>query len=148
MGEMLDAVRRARETGDLSELVGAIPYARFLGISMDTSGDEVIGKLTFSNDLIGNSLIKALHGGTVGALLESTSIFTLLLRTETLRVPKTINLTVEYLRTGRPLDVYAHATFTKLGRKVASVRAFAWQEDRDRPIAAANANFLLGSEKG
>jgi len=143
MISLLEHLRKMRRTGDPAPLVEIIPYLGFLGISMGTSGEEIIGKLSFGEHLIGNSLLPALHGGTVGALLESTAIFTLLLKAETLRVPKTINITVEYLRTGHPQDTFARAEFTKIGRRIASVRAFAWQEERQRPIAAANAHFLL-----
>ena len=58
-------------------------------------------------------------------------------------VPKTINITVEYLRSGKPQDTFARAVFTKHGRRVANVRAYAWQDDPTKPVAAANAHFLL-----
>ena len=32
----------------------------------------------------------------------------------------------------------------RLGKRLANVEAFAWQNDRSRPIAAARINFLLG----
>lgn len=143
MIDLHQLLRQARESRDLTPVVSAIPYCRFLGISMEAAGDEVIGKLAYSDALIGNSMINALHGGTLAALLESTAVFTLLINAEILRVPKTISITVEYLRSGKPVDTYARAEFTRLGRRVASVRAFAWQQDRDKPIAAANASFLL-----
>ncbi len=138
-----EAIRLARESGSLDKFVAAIPYAQFMGISMDVSGDDVIGKLAYSDHLIGNAAIPALHGGTLGALLESTAIFKLLWEAESVTVPKTINITVEYLRTGKPMDTFARAELTKHGRRIANVRAFAWQDDPNRPVAAANAHFLL-----
>ena len=143
MSSLVELVRSARLDGNLTPLIAAIPYARFLGLSAELSAGELIGKLSFAPHLVGNPLLPALHGGTVGALLESTAIFTLLMKTETLRVPKTITITVEYLRSGRPKDTFARAEFTRLGRRIASVRALAWQDDATRPIAAANASFLL-----
>ena len=141
--KVLEAIRLARQTRNVDALVQVIPYARWMGISMDASGDDLIGRLAFSDHLIGNAAIRALHGGTLGALLESTAIFKLLLDAETLTVPKTINITVEYLRSGKPADVLARAALTRHGRRVANVRAVAWQDDESRPIAAANAHFLL-----
>jgi uncharacterized protein (TIGR00369 family) len=138
-----EAIRLARETNNPNALVQVIPYARWMGISMDVSGDDLIGHLSFADHLIGNATIQALHGGTLGALLESTAVFKLLMEAETVTVPKTINITVEYLRSGKPQDVFARAEFTRHGRRVANVRAVAWQDDPDRPIAAANAHFLL-----
>ena len=37
----------------------------------------------------------------------------------------------------------AQAIITKHGRRVANVRAEAWQEDRSKPIAAMHGHFLL-----
>jgi acyl-coenzyme A thioesterase PaaI-like protein len=87
-----------------------------------------------------------LHGGTLGALMESTAIFKLLWHGETTAVPKTINITVEYLRGARPEDVFARAVFTRHGRRVANVRVFAYQDDPERPAAVATAHFLLVQE--
>jgi acyl-coenzyme A thioesterase PaaI-like protein len=41
------------------------------------------------------------------------------------------------------MDTYGRAEITKQGRRVATVRAEAWQDDRSRPIAAAHGHFLL-----
>lgn len=140
---MLDVIRAARDADNLDALVATIPYARFMGITMSVIDGEVIGNLRYADHLIGNATIPALHGGTLGALLESTAVFKLLWEAETIAVPKTINITVEFLRSGKAMDTYARAEFTRQGRRVANVRAIAWQDDRDRPIAAANAHFLL-----
>lgn len=138
-----DVVARLRETGDFAELQEAIPYARFMGITAELKDGDVIGKMAYNERLIGNSLVQALHGGTLGALLESTAIFKLLYQGETIAVPKTINVTVEYLRTGRAADTFARAEFTRHGRRVANVRVFAWQDNPDKPVALATAHFLL-----
>lgn len=143
MTPVVELLRHAKEAGDFSAVAAAIPYARWLGIGAVMVGGEPLGKLTFAPHLIGNPLLPALHGGTIGALLESTAIFQLLWQAETLILPKTINLTVEYLRSARPADTFARAVVTKLGRRVASVRAEAWQDDEGRPVASANAHFLI-----
>lgn len=138
-----DAVVAVRETGDFSPLQESIPYARFMGITAKLVEDDVVGRMEYSDHLVGNATVPALHGGTLGALMESTAIFKLLWHGETTAVPKTINITVEYLRTARPEPVFARAEFTRRGRRVANVRVFAYQEDRDRPVAVATAHFLL-----
>ncbi|MBK8999370.1 MAG: PaaI family thioesterase [Myxococcales bacterium] len=120
-----------------------IPYARWLGIDAEVVDGELLGKLVFTDPLIGNPVLPALHGGTIGALIESTAIFRLFWEAETVFIPKTINLTVAYLRSGRPLDTYAQAHMTKHGRRVASVWVEVWQEDRERPIATGTVNLLI-----
>ena len=58
-------------------------------------------------------------------------------------MPKTINITVDYLRSARLVDTHARAMITKHGRRVANVQVRAWQGDESKPIAAAHAHFLL-----
>ena len=141
-----DAVTAVRETGDFTEIQELIPYARFMGITAELIDDEVVGRMRYSDHLVGNAAVPALHGGTLGALMESTAIFKLLWHGETTAVPKTINITVEYLRGAGPEDVYARAEFTRHGRRVANVRVFAYQDDPERPVAVATAHFLLVQE--
>jgi acyl-coenzyme A thioesterase PaaI-like protein len=59
------------------------------------------------------------------------------------RLPKTIDLTVDYLRSGLPRDAYARAEIARSGRRYASVRVEAWQDNRARPFAQASGHFLM-----
>ena len=61
------------------------------------------------------------------------------------RLPRPINVTVSYLRTGRPIDVFARARISRAGRRIAHVQADAWQEERGDPIASLTAHFLLNN---
>ena len=128
---------------DINALMQAIPYARFLGITVDQRGNEITTVMHFSQSLIGNPVLPALHGGTIGAFLETTAIAQLAFEINGNDLPKPIGLTIDYLRSGRPVDTYGRAVITKQGRRVATVHAEAWQDDRSRPIAAAHGHFLL-----
>jgi len=141
--DLIALITAARRSGEISKLVEAVPYASFLGISVVRIDGELLGHLRFGDHLIGNPLLPALHGGVIGALLESTAIFQLMWETEAIVLPKTITLTVDYLRSGRPVDTFARGILTRQGRRVANVRVEAWQEDRSRPIAVASAHFLI-----
>ena len=143
MNALAEVLRVARETGDLSPLVGTIPYFRFLGISAAVTSGELVGKMTYSDPLIGNASRQALHGGTLGGLLESTAILQTLWESETVVLPKIVTITIDFLRSGRPVDTFAGGLITKKGRRVVNVGVEAWQDDRTRPIARANAIFLL-----
>jgi uncharacterized protein (TIGR00369 family) len=143
MISLADLVREAKKTGDPAPLVRAIPYSNLIGFTMETRDGELLGKLAYSEILVGNAMIPALHGGVVGALLESTGILTVILKVETLHVPKTISITFDYLRSAKAVDTWAAAEITRLGRRVASVRVIAWQEDRSKPVAAATSHVLL-----
>jgi acyl-coenzyme A thioesterase PaaI-like protein len=140
---LVDLIAEAKRDGEPGRLTDAVPYTRFMGLSVRHLDGELLGHLTYSDMLIGNPALPALHGGAIGALLESTAIFQLLWEAETVVLPKTIDITVEYLRSGRPLDTWAKGILTRQGRRVANVRVEAWQEDRQRPIAIAHAHFLI-----
>jgi uncharacterized protein (TIGR00369 family) len=139
---VLAEVRRTRE---FDRLLAAIPYVRLLGLRTSTQDGDLVAQMPGAQHLIGNPVLPALHGGTVGALLESTAILKLLLESDTPAVPKTITLTVDYLRSPRVADTSARATITRLGRRVANVQIRAWQDQEDRPVAVAHAHFLLRS---
>lgn len=128
---------------DLNAFISGIPYARFLGISVDQKGNEITTVMKFDEKLIGNPLLPALHGGVIGAFLEMTAIIQLAYETGSASIPKPIGITIDYLRSGKPVDTYARAQITKQGRRVATVHVEAWQEDRSKPIAATHGHFLL-----
>ena len=163
--EPVQVVKQRRDAA-LSALVQAMPYAGFLGVSFDRRGDELTGLMAFDKKLIGNPMLPALHGGATAAFLEITAIIELswailwddmesgrvdptALTPETMpRQPKTIDFTVDYLRTGLPRDAYARARVNRSGRRYASVHVEAWQDNRVRPFVQASGHFLMPARNG
>ncbi|MFM9865457.1 MAG: PaaI family thioesterase [Micropepsaceae bacterium] len=142
----MDLIRLAHAQGkkpDLQAIVDAIPYCKFLGIAIDRKGTELTTILRFSQKLIGNPVLPALHGGVVGAFLEVTAVIQLMLEAESEDLPKPVDIGIDYLRSGKPVDTYARAIVTKHGRRVCNVRAEAWQDEHTRPIAALHGHFLI-----
>lgn len=127
----------------MSALLDRLPYARFLGLVSDGDGEALTVTMPFADRLIGNPMLPALHGGATAALLELTAVAQVALSYPRLRLPRPINVTVAYLRSGRPVDVRARARISKAGRRVAHVLAEAWQEDEAQPIASLTAHFLV-----
>jgi len=142
-----ERLAEAKRTGKYQDLLDAVPYSKFLGLEAHLEGDELITTMRYADHLIGNPALPALHGGTLGALLESAAIFELFYRQETIVLPKTITVTIDYLRSGAPVDTHARGTVTRHGRRVANVRVEAWQADRKAPVATAHAIFLVMSER-
>jgi uncharacterized domain 1 len=141
--KLLTEMRDGNGRLDLPGVVARIPYARLLGVAVDQKGNEITLVMPFKDDLVGNVLLPAIHGGAIGALLEFTAVIQLLAETDSTSLPKTIDFSIDYLRSGRPLETYARATISKHGRRVANVRVEAWQEERGRPIASGHGHFLL-----
>lgn len=148
---------KGRRDAALAALVAQIPYAAMLGLRFDRRGDELTAHLPFAEHLIGNPVLPALHGGATAAFLEMTAVVELSWTQiwETMettggaplpRLPKTIDFTVDYLRTGLPRDLYARARVNRSGRRYASVHVEAWQDNHARPMAMATGHFLMASE--
>lgn len=141
-----DAVAAARETGDYQSVIDSIPYMRFLGLTVAADANGPVVTMPGSDHIIGNPVLPAIHGGVVGAFLESTAIMHLIWARESQQVPKIVNLTIDYLRSARVVDTHAQAIITKHGRRIANIRIEAWQTDRAKPVAAAHAHFLLPAD--
>jgi acyl-coenzyme A thioesterase PaaI-like protein len=159
-------VVKQRRDGALRALVEAVPYIRFLGIHFDRRGDELTAVLPYADELIGNPLIPALHGGATAAFLETTAIIVLAwtlmweeMESGTLDpaalapgamppLPRTIDITIDYLRSGLPRDAYARARVNRSGRRYASVHVEAWQDNRARLFAQATGHFLMPDHDG
>ena len=158
--EPVQVVKERRDTA-LAKLVAQVPYAGWLGIEFERRGDELTATLPFAEKVIGNPMLPAIHGGVTAAFLEATAMFELAwsmlwdgiesgrldaaaLTPETMpRLPKTIDITVDYLRPGLPRDAYARARVVRSGRRYASVQVEAWQDNRVRLFAAATGHFLM-----
>lgn len=120
-----------------------VPYARFLGVGLEDADGGPICLLPFRDDLVGNAALPALHGGVVGAFLELAALVGLVDHTDSDRVPRPINFSVNYLRSVGPRVTRARAEIVKHGRRIANVRVVAWQDDPAKPVAAGVGNFLL-----
>ena len=117
------------------------PYAQLLRLRTEQQGDALRFVMPFHDDVVGRP--GYLHGGAIAGLLEFAA-FTELSRAigeDVLKKPVTV--TVDYMRGGTPKDTFAEAKIERLGNRLANVEAYAWQSDRDKPIAAARINFLL-----
>lgn len=127
----------------MSRILAAIPYARFLGVTVEDAEAGIECVLPFRQEIVGNARLPAVHGGVLGAVLELTALLRLIDESGTDRVPKPISFSVDYLRSAGPATTRARAEIFKLGRRIANVHVVAWQDDRGRPVAAGNGKFLL-----
>lgn len=141
--KFLQTLREQNRADDMQALLDQIPYAKFLGIQAEIKGNELTTILPFQDNLIGNPLLPAIHGGVLGTFLEFSSVIQLLFQTSCETLPRTVDISVDYLRSGKPREMYGRAIVTRQGRRVANVRAEIWQEEKARPIAACHGHYLL-----
>ena len=135
-----------KRASDLQTFLDRSPFARYLGIQCEVDGDELMTTLPFQDRFIGNRAINAIHGGCTGAFLELTATAQVYLKSDLELPPKPINITIDYLRSAKGEDLFAKATLHKLGRRMASVRAVAWQSDPSKPVTALQAHFLVSED--
>ena len=158
--ESVSLIKKRRNEA-LSQLIASIPYISFLGVGFERRGYEITAILPFKDDLIGNPSLPALHGGSIAAFLEISAIIGLSWAqiwhqiedpgfgggssdyTGNFTLPKTIDFSVDYLRSGLPRDSYACAKVNRAGRRYASVHVEAWQDNRDRLFAQGTGHFLM-----
>lgn len=125
------------------ELIDGIPYAKHLKLKAEpASGSKICILMPFEDRLIGNMLLPAIHGGTIGALMEITALVACYAAVRSERMPKLIDSTTDYLRSGKTENTWASAEMIRQGRRVMAVRTTAWQGRPERPVATGRMHLL------
>lgn len=131
----------------MNGVVERIPYARFLGMMLEHEADGPLFRLPFQDRLVGNRSLPALHGGVVAGFMENAALLHLLHQEPRhAGIPKTIDFSIDYLRSAGPRETFARCLVTRLGRRVAQVQVHCWQDRPDVPLALARAHLLLSGD--
>lgn len=141
--ELLARALAEDATPDLVTLIDAIPYCRHLGVSAELHDGVPRLVMPFTEHLVGNITLPALHGGVIGSLLETAAIVQVIWDLRGPRLPKPVDVTIDYLRSARAITSYARARIAKQGRRVVNVHAEMWQDDEAKPVAALRGHMLL-----
>ena len=128
---------------DPNAVLRTVPYCAWLGPAVRIEDGALILDMPFDAKLIGNPILPALHGGVIGSLLETAAIVQILWETGAAALPKSVDITIDYLRSGRAVDSHARAYLARQGRRVVNARAEMWQEDAAKPVASFRGHFLL-----
>jgi uncharacterized protein (TIGR00369 family) len=105
-----------------------IPFNRVLGIRVvEIDTGHVRMEIAFREELIGDPVRRAVHGGVISALADTAGGCAVwsALDEPTARV-STIDIRIDYLRPGRPETLVAEASVVRAGRRigVADIRLF------------------------
>ena len=119
------------------------PYADLLGLIAEPGEGAPVYRMPFDIGVVGRPGF--LHGGALGGLLEMAALGALVeaLGTGGWSRVKPVNVTVDYMRGGRDKPTFARGSVKRLGTRIANVEAVAWQDEPDKPIAAARVNYLI-----
>jgi uncharacterized protein (TIGR00369 family) len=126
------------------------PQARALGFQTLEIGDAVaILKVPYRPEIVGDPETGVIAGGVVTTLLDHASGQAVHAALSQWTSIATLDLRIDYMRPAQPgRDVLARAHCYKVTRSVAFVRAVAYEDDPDDPVAAAQAAFMLDSSAG
>ena len=125
--------------------LGNVPHAVALGLELVSSGDgEGVMKVTWREDLVGDPETGVIAGGVVTSLLDHVCGLAVHIAGEAPTPIATLDLRIDYLRPARPrCDVYAHAHCYKRTRSIAFLRAVAYEDDPEDPVASVQAAFAV-----
>ena len=123
-----------------AEAAKLIPYTEFIGLQCGESNGHPLFALPYKRENIGNIFLPALHGGMLGGFIESCAVLFLYRQTGLAELPKMIDLSIDYLRSGKPETTYA---LTRQGSRIANVAVEAWQSDPAKPIVVARCHFQM-----
>lgn len=126
------------------------PQARALGFTTLEIGDAVaILKVPYRPEIVGDPETGVIAGGVMTTLLDHASGQAVHAALEAWTSIATLDLRIDYMRPAEPgRDVMARAHCYKVTRSVAFVRAVAYEDDPEDPVATAQATFMLDSSAG
>ncbi|SES72242.1 PaaI family thioesterase [Oceanicella actignis] len=127
------------------QFIQAVPHMRELGIELlAIGGGEARMRVPYDERFVGDPKTGVIHGGVLTALLDSCCGAAVMSHPGGPAGTATIDLRIDYMRAARPgRAVTAHATCYRLTRSVAFVRALAFEDDPDDPVAAAHGAFTV-----
>ena len=127
------------------QFIEAIPFSRALNMRLEEIGNGIaVISMPWSEALVGDPKSAVIHGGAVSALMDTCGGAAVMCHPEALAGTATIDLRIDYMRAAAPGQrITARAECYHVTRSVAFVRASAWDEDAERPVAAATGAFTV-----
>jgi uncharacterized protein (TIGR00369 family) len=136
--ELAEAIRRRRSI-----------YGAISGLTLDRAAPgEAWSSLPYRPVFVGDTTTGVLHGGVVTAMLDESCGMAVQLALDGSRAIATLDLRIDYQKPATPaLDIKARSKCYRVTRSIAFVRATAYQESEDDPVATATACFMIGANR-
>ena len=130
-----------------TRFANAVPYTRALSLTVDSVSEGCAElSMPYRRRLIGDAETGVVDGGAVSALLDSCAGTAVLAHPQVVSGTATLNLRIDYMRPATPgQTVRAWAECYHVARTVAFVRARAFDDDPDKPVATAVGAFTVAT---
>ena len=124
-------------------------YGYVSGLQLDRAAPgEAWSSLPYRPVFVGDIRTSVLHGGVVTAMLDESCGMAVQLALNGNSAIATLDLRIDYQKPATPgLDITAHAVCFRVTRSIAFVRATAYQDSEDDPVATATACFMIGANR-
>lgn len=134
---------------DIAEHLLHIPHSRALGMKFISQSDEYCElAIPYAAHLVGDPDTGVIHGGAITALLDNAAGMVARPKDMHREVAAiaTLDMRIDYMGPAEPgRDVIARAHCFKRTKNVAFVRAVAYQDSPEDPVATCTATFMLGT---
>jgi uncharacterized protein (TIGR00369 family) len=124
-------------------------YGYISGLQLDRAAPgEAWSSLPYRPAFVGDIRTGVFHGGVVTAMLDESCGMAVQLALDGGSAIATLDLRIDYQKPATPgLDIRAHAVCFRVTRSIAFVRATAYQDSEDDPVATATACFMIGANR-
>jgi uncharacterized protein (TIGR00369 family) len=130
-------------------LLKGVPHAEALGMMLVEVGDGYgITKMPYAAHLAGNPETGVVHGGVITSLLDHSCGIAVQSRVRSFGGIATLDLRIDYMKPATAgEDIYAFVECYRVTKSIAFVRGVAYHGDRNDPIAAVTAAFMLNTSE-
>ena len=131
----------------IGSIVESLPHNAKLGIRIvEIARGRCTTYIEFRPELVGDPRRGVLHGGVVTTLIDSTAGAAVYSSLPPETPLATLDMRIDYLKPAEPdKRLHAAAELYRLTRRIAFVRASAYQDDPENQVAHCAASFMIGS---
>jgi uncharacterized protein (TIGR00369 family) len=125
------------------------PHAKAIGMELvSAEARRCVVKVPYAEHLIGDPDTGVIHGGVITATLDNASGWAVRCHegwSEGVSMA-TLDIRIDYMKPAVPGEaLFVEAECYRMGRSVAFVRALAYHQDKNDPVASSVGAFMLGT---